>query len=320
MKKVIEGRHLLQYMHDKRTLSKVKEATVGIGVLISNKEKQYEVDIAGTGFFVNSAGYIMTAKHVVSSCITLIRNKTSEKNAVELVAMWLRSLSGVNLRLTHTIMQQPPYYVNLRSADEVQKSSIPHGIDLDVAVLRPMDKDIKDIPFLQIKNKDTPQVNLYDEVAMCGYPGGKHSLNVSELLELRLSPIMQFGRISGLLPTDDVDYPYAIQTDIIGTGGSSGSPVIDLNSGEVIAMAQKVLPASVGGTAFFKRKDKPQKPAVEGVILASSKIGLVYGVSHNILHGIPEGIRREKEEGIPYKDPPNISLFRRGSFEAGYKP
>ena len=35
--------------------------------------------------------------------------------------------------------------------------------------------------------------------------------------------------------------PWGIQTDIVAIGGSSGSPIIDPNDGEVIGMAQQVI-------------------------------------------------------------------------------
>ena len=129
---------------------------------------------------------------------------------------------------------------------------------------------------------------------------------------------MQFGVIAGLLPTDNTQNPYGIQTDIIGTGGSSGSPIIDLNSGEVIAIAQNVLLTIAGGDAVFQRKGNPE--LLEGKFYATQKIGLVYGTSHHMLYGVPEGVKAELEERKPFRHAPKISVFQDEGMKVGYKP
>lgn len=56
-----------------------------------------------------------------------------------------------------------------------------------------------------------------------------------------MNPIIQFGHIVGLMPYDESSAPWGIQTDIVAVGGSSGSPIVDPNNGEVIGMAQQVI-------------------------------------------------------------------------------
>jgi S1-C subfamily serine protease len=202
-----------------------------------------ELYIVGTGFFVSNAGYVMTANHVARSYLEAIQQNMD----AGLVAIRLIYLPGGSFRVFGMDMQQP-YIVKLGGPTEAEKRDISRGIDLDVAILKPKPGMVSgETPFLPIKN--TPRPKLYDEITMCGYPGGKYSLDflTEEALELRLSPVMQFGRIAGLLPTDNTEYPSAIQTDIIGTDGSSGSPIVDLCSGEATAIAQKVILADVVG-------------------------------------------------------------------------
>ena len=41
------------------------------------------------------------------------------------------------------------------------------------------------------------------------------------------------------MPLNESSKPYGIITDIIGTGGSSGSPIVAAKTGEVIAIEQR---------------------------------------------------------------------------------
>jgi hypothetical protein len=44
-----------------------------------------------------------------------------------------------------------------------------------------------------------------------------------------------------MCPHDESSKPWGIQTDIVTVGGSSGSPILDPSSREVISMAQHVI-------------------------------------------------------------------------------
>jgi len=65
-------------------------------------------------------------------------------------------------------------------------------------------------------------------------------LNFStEYIGKRLSPVIQFGRVVSLFPVDNSPVPNGFQTDIVGTAGSSGSVIVDLN-GSVVSLALEV--------------------------------------------------------------------------------
>jgi hypothetical protein len=72
--------------------------------------------------------------------------------------------------------------------------------------------------------------------------------------------------VVSLFPVDNSPVPNGFQTDIVGTAGSSGSAIVDLN-GSVVGLALEVLGADV----------------MVGNKLYTVKIGLVYGLTTNVL-------------------------------------
>lgn len=157
------------------------------------------------------------------------------------------------------------------------------SIDLDIGVGkldRPSDN------FLTIK--EPCQLELYDEIVICGYPSGKLSLMLYKNGDgegIRLSPIIQSGRIAGLMPHDESPKPWGIQTDIVAVGGSSGSPILDPSSREVIGMAQQVI-------ATMTTVDKEGMPPnlyelTKGPLYGVAPMGLAYGVTNQILSLLP---------------------------------
>jgi len=172
------------------------------------------------------------------------------------------------------------------------------SIDLDIGVGkldRPSDN------FLTIK--EPCQLELYDEIVICGYPSGKLSLILYKNGDgeaIRLSPIIQSGRIAGLMPHDESPKPWGIQTDIVAVGGSSGSPILDPSSREVIGMAQQVI-------ATMTTVDREGMPPnlyelTKGPLYGVAPMGLAYGVTNQILSLLPNISKDYFEGGLP----PNI--------------
>lgn len=125
---------------------------------------------------------------------------------------------------------------------------------------------------------------------MCGYPAGNQSLDTFRNYRgLRLSPIIQFGRLTGLMSTDDVNMPWGIQTDIVGTGGSSGSAIVDSTDSTVIGIVQNVFTAEVGDytKSSYSCDAHPNKVPISG----HAKIGLVYGASFHQFHDVLDRIQ-----------------------------
>lgn len=107
---------------------------------------------------------------------------------------------------------------------------------------------------------------------------------------LRLSPVIQFGRITAFMPTDEAPIPYGIQTDIHESGGSSGSPIIELSSGKVIGIVQEVLLTTVEGLSsnpFASHSHSANRLSV----YADIRIGLAYGLNIQIFYDLFQKIR-----------------------------
>lgn len=253
-------------------LKGVKSATVAIG--LSNKDTNDVISSFGTGFFIGGE-YIVSSAHVFSQCLNYNILYKEKNNGLEgMYSAFNITTKGDQLDLnTYRIDES----IRLPPVKEV--AGFTGSIDLDIGIGkldRPSDN------FLTIK--EPCQLELYDEIIICGYPSGRLSLILyknGDGEEISLGPIIQSGRIAGLLPHDESPKPWGIQTDIVAVGGSSGSPILDPNSREVIGMAQHVI-------ATMTTVDKEGMPQnlyelTKGPLYGVAPMGLAYGVTNQIL-------------------------------------
>lgn len=260
-------------MVNQDVISQLKAATVAVGLW--NKEN-VPVKIIGTGFIIDPSGYAVTATHVIlDSLEEQERLKNEEEKSTE-IRIFNFQPKGDGATYQYTRIEE---ICNLSLNPEVNQGE---SKSWDVAVCR-LSKPKREFPFLKIDYD--AKVQVWDEIFMSGYPGGGSSLNIEKNpVETRISPLLQFGHVSGLMPHDLFSKPQGIQTDIFSTGGSSGSPIVNANDGNVIAIAQRV----IGGTAF--------SPRGKSIV----NIGMVYGASYNIMKGFDDIVKSWKE-GKQYK-------------------
>lgn len=266
-------------------LKGVKSATVAIG--LSNKDTNDVISSFGTGFFIGGE-YIVSSAHVFSQCLNYNTLYKEKNNGLE--GMY----SAFNITTKGDQLDLNTYRINesIRLPPVKEVAGFTGSIDLDIGVGkldRPSDN------FLTIK--EPCQLELYDEIVICGYPSGKLSLILYKNGDgegIRLSPIIQSGRIAGLMPHDESPKPWGIQTDIVAVGGSSGSPILDPSSREVIGMAQQVI-------ATMTTVDKEGMPPnlyelTKGPLYGVAPMGLAYGVTNQILSLLPN-ISKEYFDG-----------------------
>lgn len=244
-------------MVDPRVLNNVKAGTVAFGLVKKGSSEPFA--IYGSGFLVDSGGYVMTAGHVSGTIKDMMNFHKEKKLEVERAIFMLRPRSD-RVDFDTAILEEKEV---ARFRHSQKLAGFTMSDDIDIAVWKIPEK-VDDLPYLQVRTSD---VALYEEVAMCGYPRGLQSLNFSTAyIGKRFSPVIQFGRVVSLFPVDHSPVPNGFQTDIVGTAGSSGSAIVDLN-GSVVGIALEVFGADV----------------MVGNRLYTVKIGLVYGLTTNIL-------------------------------------
>ncbi|SMH71665.1 trypsin-like peptidase domain-containing protein [Candidatus Nitrosotalea okcheonensis] len=260
----------MSFPKDQKIIQQIKSATVSIGLMDMDTKL---VGINGSGFIYDSRGYVMTAAHVLNECIDIEKSLQAKGKNVETVV-----LLPVASETESAVI---PIVVNgrlLANRDAGQQStSDPY--EMDVALAKMKNVNNTSYPSIKIKKKPS-KIQISDEISMCGFPRGSHSLSTitTKITGVRLSPIIQFGHVGALLPSDNVKDPYGIQTDIIGTSSSSGSPLVDPNTGEVIGLAQNVIPS----TFELKTAEK-----LQGELL----VGLVWGDICNRFYDLAEATK-----------------------------
>ncbi len=189
-------------MIDSQKLSQIKTCTVAIG-LVEAKKSIKPLAITGSGFFVGSEGFVMSAAHVFRSCQPKYQEFLNIGIKTTVAAFRVKlNKDGFDFRVL------PMAEIKVQKWEENQSK----GNIFYIAIGIPKDYG-KSIPHLKVKKFDNSI--LYGDILMCGYPSGNLSLNEDEN-SLRPSPTLQFGRVTGLMPTDTYHTRWGLQTDVVG--------------------------------------------------------------------------------------------------------
>jgi len=267
-------------MINKKIIPHLKSCCLALG--LTPKNKSQPIGIFGSAFFIDQEGYFVTADHVVTGMQDTLDFYRKKGVELEYRGFWFENIDNehgqlVAIRIDHGRKVQ----INIPELKEF----FPAEQDFMIGRLSGKHK----FPYLDF-TKPT-KIQVFDEIFMCGFPGGDYSLRTEdEQYGDRFSPVLQYGRVASLLPTDHSQNPFGIQTDIIGTGGSSGSPIVDAETEQVLGIAQQVIPASVDVTVREHG--------------AAAKIGVVWGISNYfIVDAITKMLELLKtefdENGIP---------------------
>lgn len=181
-------------MIDSQKLSNIKACVVAIG-LVENKEESIEpLRILGSGFFVNKEGFVLTAAHVFRACVPIYHEFEKNGTKTNIAAFHVRpNRNGFNFSVL------PLPFIKLYQPEK----NIATTESFDIGIGIPKDYS-RTVPFLEIKPFNTSV--LFNDIMICGYPSGNLSLGENE--SLRLSPTIQFGRVTGLMPIDSYPVPW----------------------------------------------------------------------------------------------------------------
>lgn len=257
---------------DLTLISHIKNSTIAIGLRKLDEDIQ-PVAVLGSGFVIDPQGYFVTASHVIKTCQEKRKELEKEKGLKTGIVIFSHIITGKQFRLISTDIEN---VATLRFKPKFAKVSKL----LDIAIGETRDK-FENHPYLNISKKR--DLKLLDEIFVCGYPGGNASLDFRHTIsDMKTSPTIQFGRIAAFMPSDNVNTKQGITTDIIGTGGLSGSPIVDANNGEVIGISLYV----IGGDVLL-HKDFGKKSGF-------ANIGLVCGITNSMFEEATDVVEQIK--------------------------
>jgi hypothetical protein len=216
----------------------IKEGIVAIVPKFSKKQSDFP-EIVGTGFFISDKGVVCTCRHVADAIPLLFRPEG------------YAGCPGRVLLITELSVGS-------------QKGLGFIGIDIENIGNAGLIGDTSEylgpnppnLSFLLLAVRDTPKLDLADSsikegeiLAFAGFPMGTDLLKAPGWLH-QLSPTLQWGIASGLLPSSRSPLPHAFIMHANTQAGASGSPVFRTD-GKVVGMVNAVIEEtySFGGHA-----------------------------------------------------------------------
>lgn len=215
---------------------KLKPSIVAIAAKVSKNPEL--PDIIGTGFIARSDGIIFTNNHVIQAIKKVPRLKSMGSEDWPVVVLYFHWIPDKGMM---------PIPLEVKGVGVLGREKPVEGYNYG--------PDIPDLGFIHVHIKDLPALKIApmleleegDEVMLTGFPMGTDTLRAPGWLH-QLSPTLQSGIISSVLPFP-CDNPHALLLNIMTQGGSSGSPVFNPSTGEVVGIeyAGIVEPKSLSG-------------------------------------------------------------------------
>jgi hypothetical protein len=180
--------------------------------------------IIGAGFFANSAGIVLTNRHVVDAIESLPAYPgTAERMAGALVLLLDKDMNGcqvLSVQILGTSVLD-----TFSSSDDWYGQKVP---DIGFVQLR-----IRENPFLQLATEKFA-IRPGMEISTIGFPMGTMPLTLHEKVN-QISPFIRRGIVSSVYPCP-VANPHGFTIDIMQQGGSSGSPIFGPDNSRVIGL------------------------------------------------------------------------------------
>ena len=202
--------------------SKIKSAIVAI-VAKASPQPQFP-SIIGTGFIAREDGLIFTCDHVIRAVEKLPRKKGASKKE------W-----PANVLIFHNVPNKGMAILSMDIKGALQTALFKprgyyYGEDIpDMGIIK---VNYTGLPIMEIKSE--LDLNEGEIIAVSGFPMGEEVLIAPGWLH-QISPTLQTGVVSAILPIP-CKSPHAFLIDVMCKGGSSGSPIFNIESGDVLGM------------------------------------------------------------------------------------
>lgn len=249
---------------------KLKPSIVAIASRVSRNQEF--PDIIGTGFVARQDGIIMTNDHVVKSIKKLPRLKNSPLDQWPVVVLYFHWIPDKGMM---------PIPLDVKGVGTLGREKPVEGYNYgpDIPDLGFIYVHIKNLPALKIAEK--LELKEGDEVAMVGFPMGTDALRAPGWLH-QLTPTLQSGIVSAILPFP-CNNPHAMLLNIMSQGGSSGSPILNPATGEVVGVGYGgiIEPKTITGRY--------------GKLIYENNTSLTLAIPARIAHGIYKMIDKVEE-------------------------
>ncbi|NPU64588.1 trypsin-like peptidase domain-containing protein [Bradyrhizobium sp. 83012] len=248
--------------------------------------------IVGTGFVVHESGLIATNQHVIEAMTQL--NKPDGFAEIPAMAMFFILTEKGMVNVTFDIVG----YAVIKTFGPQQVYYGPEKPDLAFVQLNVTG-------LLPVKLR--PHGAMYEEgeaIATAGFPMGTDHLRVPGWIH-QLSPTLQTGTLSAVHPFPCAT-PHGFTINVMAQGGASGSPIFNVQTGEVLGALY------AGVFDLIQEEDGKQRRA---------PTNYTYGVaSHYIINALPqlltnEMCKRAAEDSKPiqqvFEEQQGLNMFTR---------
>lgn len=224
---------------------KVRPSIVGLGF-----RNDPEYLIIGSGFIVHESGWIMTNKHVLDALLTTKDGRVGLHSSAAAFFFFKvtpeEGFVGVSGMLVASVIESaspPPKHLDgVVAEDKTFRGLRPRQIippePLDIGVCR-VDISIAPkelLPLIPVTIIHSREVLEGTPVGILGFPQGlSFPAKFESKDSAQMTPLLQTGVISGILPFSGIPQPTSFVLDILVNSGSSGSPLF-LANGNVVGV------------------------------------------------------------------------------------
>lgn len=219
---------------------KIRPSIVGLGF---RKDPEYK--IIGTGFIIHPSGWIMTNKHVINTLLDtsndgraaacLFVKAQPEAEFVNVSARIVTDINEAAIPPSEKLVNQDNMKKTYRGLNPRQIIP-PEPLDIGVCKINATSLPKESLPLIPANIIHSKEVIEGAPVGILGFPQGlSFPAKFDSQGSIQMTPLLQTGVISGILPFSGLPNPTSFVLDLHVNLGSSGSPLF-LSNGNVIGL------------------------------------------------------------------------------------